>query len=459
MGPIYLDEDVEPAGGRSSEELSESDALMEMKPSFSASSSEGIDHNDRCRNSQPSPPWRDAFKTRVQKGRPGACCSESMKLESPARKARSRNVRRCRIFGALLTVCFALFGVYNVISIIVGLGPLFWDPDFDIFFPNWGQKAQVGESLSSYPTDFTRDILPIPVHSHNDYWRRIPLYEAIHYGVTGVEADVWLFDDEELYVGHTASSLTRNRTFKSLYVDPLVKLLDRQNLHTPFANETRNGIFDVDPSQTMVLLVDFKTDGSALFPYVEEHLTDLREKNYLTYYDGVKVIPGPITVVGTGNAPFQLITANNTYRDIFFDAPLDKLTSDAAWLQANPPYQSVNHVKRNEGQGNTGVDPALGAFQFTSENSYYASVNFRQSVGFPWRGHLTHKQKTKLRAQIKAAHDKGLKARYWNTPDWPIGLRHHIWSVLVEEGADFLNVDDLKGAAMHDWRRRSQRDW
>jgi hypothetical protein len=53
-----------------------------------------------------------------------------------------------------------------------------------------------------------------------------------------VEADVWEFDGE-LFVGHDASALTRNRTFKNLYVDPLARILKRQNPITEFVvNET-----------------------------------------------------------------------------------------------------------------------------------------------------------------------------------------------------------------------------
>jgi hypothetical protein len=345
-------------------------------------------------------------------------------------------------------------GFYNVVNFLIGLGPLLWDPDFDQFFPNWGKVGEPGEGLTGYPTDLTRDVVPIPCHSHNDYWRRVPLYEAIHYGCTSVEADVWLFDDQELYVGHTASSLTRNRTFRSLYVDPIVRLLDQQNPSTRFSNETHNGVFDQDPSQTLVLLVDFKTDGAAIFPYVQSQLSALRDKNYLTYFNGKEIIPGPVTVVGTGNAPFQLIDANSTYREIFFDAPLDKLTTEASWSGLTGPIE-----RRNEGQGNTGVDPSLGAAQFNSGNSFYASVDFGSTIGFPWRGHLNQKQRQKLREQIRAAHAKGLKARYWGTPKWPTGLRNHVWNILIKEGADYLNVDDLRAAATADWRRRKDRDW
>ncbi len=41
--------------------------------------------------------------------------------------------------------------------------------------------------------------------------------------------------------------------------------------------------------------------------------------------------------------------------------------------------------------------------------------------------------------------------RYWELPFWPIGLRNRLWEVLVEEGVDVLNVDDLKGASARDW--------
>jgi len=234
----------------------------------------------------------------------------------------------------------------------------------------------------------------------------------------------------------------------------LVRILDGQNPITEFNTGIgRKGVFDEDPEQPLVLLVDFKNNGEDIFPYVESQLSALREKNYLTYFNGHEVVQGPVTVVGTGNTPFELLASNTTYRDIFFDAPLDKLTGPRTSSVLASPLSG-----RDAGQGNSGIDPALGSSQFTSENSYYASVNFGSTIGFPWRGNLNKKQHMKLKAQIRAAHEKGLKARYWNTPAWPIGLRNHIWRVLVREGADVLNVDDLRAATRVDWRRRNHRD-
>ncbi|QDS77265.1 hypothetical protein FKW77_003718 [Venturia effusa] len=455
--------DVETVARRSSAETeSESEAFLEQKTPFVSmqdmAQAGGLDNGD-CPFCRRKSFWKKLFAwRRTSKG----CKHDGRSIRQyngNSRPIRKRRTRKCTIFLGFMTILFALFGLYNVATILIGLGPLLWDPDFEQFFPNWGQPGQPGDGMSGYPTDFTRDILPIPCHSHNDYWRHIPLFSAIHYGCTGVEADVWLFS-EELLVGHNTAALTKNRTFRSLYIDPLVKILDDQNPSTQYNKDSEkiHGVFDEDPSQTLVLLVDFKTDGETLFPYVESHLSALRDKNYLTYFDGNSIVQGAVTVVGTGNTPFQLITANTTYRDIFFDAPLDKLTTSS--ILSGPPNGGLplpipGKATPGGGQGNVGVTPTT---NFNQDNSYYASVNFASTIGFPWRGHLSPKQRHKLRAQIKAAHAKGLKARYWNTPAWPIGVRNHVWKVLMDNGADMLNVDDLRGAARVDWRRRKERD-
>lgn len=109
---------------------------------------------------------------------------------------------------------------------IYGKKSLFSDRDRpDELLSDWATDV---EGLAHYATDATRDVLPIPCHSHNDYWRRIPLFDALHWGCTSVEADVWLYDNKDvLFVGHSSASLTPTRTFRSLYVDPIVAMLDK----------------------------------------------------------------------------------------------------------------------------------------------------------------------------------------------------------------------------------------
>lgn len=287
--------------------------------------------------------------------------------------------------------------------------------------------------------DVTQHVTPIPCHSHNDYWRRIPLYDALRAGCTGVEADVWLFN-QELYVGHSTNALTRTRTLRSMYVDPLVQLLDHYNQavgkKAPSASPPapKHGLFPQSPAESLVLLIDFKNDGHALFPLVSAHLAALRDKNYLTHYNGVATIPGPITVVATGNAPFDLILANTTHRDIFFDAPL------ASFSPSFSPSPSPSTPPALTGQGTVGTTPSS---HFDSTNSFYASANFARAIGWLWFGGVSPAQRRRLRAQIQGATANGLRPRYWGTPSWPAARREGLWRVLLREGVAYLNGDDL----------------
>lgn len=59
--------------------------------------------------------------------------------------------------------------------------------------------ANTGAPQYQYPTQLTQDIVPKAIHSHNDYWRQIPLYSALSAGAVSVESDVWL-SNGTLYV-------------------------------------------------------------------------------------------------------------------------------------------------------------------------------------------------------------------------------------------------------------------
>ncbi|KAF2190176.1 hypothetical protein K469DRAFT_699781 [Zopfia rhizophila CBS 207.26] len=427
--------------------------------------------------------WRRVLMIRKRHGRKSVPEHQPLRLLDTDEKIMEASVSRCwsrehgvRVCMAILILILCFFGIVHLTNVFQSLVPVIWDDDMHTFLPTWGKAGELGEGLASYPTDFTRDVTPMSCHSHNDYWRRVPLYEALHFGCTGVEADVWLFDND-LFVGHNTISLTRNRTFRSLYVDPLVNILDHQNPVTEFGKASRNGVFDKDPSQTLVLLVDFKNSGEDIYPVVVQQLSALREKGYLTCYDGKTILPGPITVVATGNAPFNLLTTNSTYRDIFFDAPLSELyeepessfsvsssypkTASKFTLTAgphSPPQARSSGVRRrlNSGQGTVGTNKSS-IFDIT--NSYYASVSFKKAIGIVWGGRLSHKQMKLIRGQIQGAKRRGLKARYWGTPKWPVGLRNHVWDVLSQEGIDYINGDDLRAMTREDWRRRRHHGW
>ncbi|KAK6075748.1 hypothetical protein SCUP515_05867 [Seiridium cupressi] len=357
--------------------------------------------------------------------------AESLERGSIRPTRRKRYWRGHLICGSLWA--FTILAIFLFIDLLLAIsrGLWGWDDDPDKIFTKWGEQGTGTEGLKWYPTDFLRDVQPIQCHSHNDYWRTVPLFSALHAGCVGVEADVHLFDnDDKLYVGHDDASLTVNRTLESLYINPLVDLLNQTNPRTVFFNgtDTKNGVFDVNRNQSLTLLIDVKTDGAKTWPKVVAQLQPLRERGWLSYVENGVRHDGPITVVGTGNTPFELIVANSTYRDYFFDAPLEKMYED-------PDSDS---------------EPATVDMTYNSTNSHYASVSLTKAVGLTILGVSDEQLKT-INGQLKGAHRRGLTARYWDTPGWPIGLRDGIWHTLVYAGADMLNVDDLRSATRKVW--------
>ncbi|TVY68989.1 Altered inheritance of mitochondria protein 6-like protein [Lachnellula suecica] len=351
------------------------------------------------------------------------------------------------VFGGISGLSILAFLL--ITNLLLTAATLLWTTPTDTTLSAWPSTG-----LSWYPTSFLRDVQPIPCHSHNDYWRKVPLFSALRAGCVSVEADVWLFD-EELYVGHNTASLTRNRTFQSLYINPLVKILQDQNPETEFYNGTNHGVFDTDPDVSLTLLVDVKTSGPETWPWVLNQLQPLRERGWLTYMENGEVHQRAVTVVGTGNTPFDVLTSNTTFRDAFFDAPLDTMweprhgtvgegSREDEEENDKPPPKALH----NAGQGLTGTTPTT---SFNATNSFYASVSFPHTLGSLWSGRLSKRQIHKMRGQIRGAHSRGLKARYWDLPAWPLGLRNHVWEVLVREGVDVLNVDDLRGVGRVVW--------
>ncbi|KAJ7254019.1 hypothetical protein B0H12DRAFT_567853 [Mycena haematopus] len=273
-------------------------------------------------------------------------------------------------------------------------------------------------TLLRYPTDFTQNIVPKTIHSHNDYWRDVPLLTALSFGVASVEADVWLVG-ETLFIGHEMAALTPARTFDSLYIQPLVSIIEGQNPKSRFTvNQTSiNGVFDTSSGTPLQLLVDMKTDGPSTLPFVLSALQPLRERGYLTtcVSNGTCTL-GPVVVVGTGNTPLAGIQALSP-RDVFFDAPL-----------------TGKHNDRLNSTFNITISPI-------------ASTDYEVAVGWSGIGSINQTQLAAIQTYVADAHALGLRARFWDTPGWPIQARNNVWHTLIDNGADWLNADDLEAAA------------
>lgn len=180
-----------------------------------------------------------------------------------------------------------------------------------------------------------------------------------------------------------------------------------------------SGVFDTNREQTLYFFIDVKTSGPETFEAVISALEPLRKKNYLTTLQNNKtIVPGPVTVIATGNTPLNMV-GPIADRDYFFDAPLDKLN--------DPEYQDV-----------------------TSLVAPIASTSFQETVGSVASdtGKILGEEQIKLlRGQIQTANGRGIGARYWETPYFPIRTRNVVWRVLLREGVKLVNADDLDAVA------------
>lgn len=210
--------------------------------------------------------------------------------------------------------------------------------------------------------------------------------------------------------------MTAVRTFDSLYVEPILSVLERQNPASPYltSGATHNGVYDTSSGQTLYLFVDVKTNGATTWPYVVRALQPLRSGGWLTTYNGSAVTPGAVTVIGTGNTPLNQVQGVSP-RDYFWDAPIPTLGSSFA--------------------------------NITADVSPIASTDFAVQFGAVRNETFNATQLALLRSQVATAHAKGIAVRYWDQPGWPVGTRNAVWRTLWDEGVDLLNVDDLEGAA------------
>ncbi|GJJ09610.1 hypothetical protein Clacol_003833 [Clathrus columnatus] len=232
-------------------------------------------------------------------------------------------------------------------------------------------------------------------------WRDVPLFTALSMGVASVEADVWLVNGT-LYIGHELAALTKARTFDSLYVQPLLTIINNMNPKNGFtvgqtapkltdASDIVSGVFDMSGDTPLQLLVDVKTDGVQTLPYVLKALDPLRQAGYLSTFANGTLTLGPVLVIGTGNSPLEPIKALEP-RDFFFDAPLTELSIPS----------------------NTTWSPDL---------SPIASTDYGVAVGWSGIGPISDAQRANITKFVHDADSRGIKSRFWDTPGWPISAR------------------------------------
>ncbi|HEY5912710.1 MAG TPA: phosphatidylinositol-specific phospholipase C/glycerophosphodiester phosphodiesterase family protein [Verrucomicrobiae bacterium] len=226
-------------------------------------------------------------------------------------------------------------------------------------------------------------------HSHNDYLRPRPLFDALDHGFCSVEADIYLVDGR-LLVAHDRSKVQAQRTLETLYLDPLAERFHQNN----------GRIFPDGPEFT--LLIDLKTDWAAIYPVLRSTLTNYTAM--LTTYAAGATRSNAVSVILSGNRSREMFHGER----VRFAA----LDGELADLDSTEPRALI---------------PWISGYWYRT---------------FKWRGigDMPVEEMTRLKDIVVRAHQQGRTVRFWGAPDKP-----PFWRVAREAGVDLINTDDLAG--------------
>lgn len=237
----------------------------------------------------------------------------------------------------------------------------------------------------------TSQVVPLPqAHSHNDYFRNKPLKDALRHGFTSVEADV-LYIYGKLVVGHDMP----DRSF------PRLKPLNRQYLKPLWRRWKRCGkeIYKGYEGD-FYLWIDIKIYPNQTYRELRDLLYPFRKM--LNYYENGKFHKGKVTVILSGDRPFEALL-----NDSLQLMTLDGRPSD---LAKNYPSHLMPFISEHAG--------------IVAEVEDYSQVDEAAFM--------------KIYKLINATHAQGKKVRLWATPE-----DENLWGRLLEMEIDLINTDKL----------------
>jgi hypothetical protein len=148
-------------------------------------------------------------------------------------------------------------------------------------------------------------------------------------------------------------------------------------------------------------MIDIKTGALNTYPALKLLLEKYRP--ILSSYDHGEIHPGPVTVVLSGNKPYDAVR-NEDSRLAFIDEDLKK------------------------------------TFQDTTAKDVYKMSSCKYSKLMEWRGNgdIPRAEEDKLCSFVNMAHKFGKKVRLWASPE-----NDRVWKELLKCRVDLINTDKL----------------
>ena len=230
-------------------------------------------------------------------------------------------------------------------------------------------------------------------HSHNDYEQKKPFWEAYQQQFGSIEADLFLVNDS-LYAAHQQKDITPERTFRKLYLQPIIEQIQKNN-----------GSIYPQKNIQLQLLIDLKTSS-------QETMAALVK--ILEPYKSMLAPVGSVKIVVSGNTP----------------AP-ENFDKYPAFIYIDGRPEVTYTTKQLERIG-------------------LISQSFQKYTRWNGEGDLPEKDKNTVSKVVQEIHDLGKKVRFWATPD-----NIHTWKTMMELQVDFLNTDHV--VQMGDYLRTAPR--
>jgi hypothetical protein len=288
--------------------------------------------------------------------------------------------------------------IYGCVAASLSGGP--FSPILSTSKPITQQESIVTAYAFSLPVGKDQTNLPamplaqVPLgkaHAHNDYEHERPLFDALSHGFNFIEVDVWLIDND-LYVSHLHPVfLDQNRTLKSLYLDPLDKLI-RQNEGRVFTKS----------DEPLYLMIDIKTCAGQTYEALKSQLEPFLQ--WITSFENDETLQKAVNIFLSGNRPVETM-AGEPHRLMALDGRIDDL-----------------------GKG------------YPSSLMPVVSERFSNVFGWEVPGlERTDNQWQVFRRLTRLVHAEGKKMRLWASPE-----DEAVWGKLLEHGADLINTDQLE---------------
>ncbi|MCS4436658.1 alkaline phosphatase [Aquiflexum gelatinilyticum] len=224
----------------------------------------------------------------------------------------------------------------------------------------------VGQELPTYK-----------LHSHNDYLRTVPFWDAFGAGCASIEVDV-ILRNGSLMAAHEAENIRPERTLKSLYLEPIQKA------------KSLGMIADFD----FHLLIDCKTEAYTTLDQIVKDASEFEEFLFSPKN------PTGLKLIISGNRPKPEDYKNYpTY--VFFDYQSKVLSPDLPW-----------------------------------EKIGMVSLSFRQFSVWNGKGRIVQSERDSLVSFISKVHSFDKAVRFWASPD-----SKSAWKAFADLGIDYINTD------------------